>query len=320
MNSSSNLEPRIQELLTRTSRTFALAIPLLPPPVRLEVSVAYLLFRVADTVEDGRLLTTAEKLEALDRLNALLTEGDFSVVDRAAWLSKAPCDDQDCLDLLDDLPLVLAVTETLDPQARAVILKHVCASIVGMKQVLEACDDEANEVRLESLDDLRNYCYHVAGLVGEMLTELFLLASPELHSVRLEMEAQARWFGEGLQLVNILKDSEVDRSEGRHFIPATVPRTRLLELAREDLGKATVYVSALRQAKAPGGFLAFTNLPLQLAWRTLECVEQLGPGSKVPRAEVVRIMNEVISQFVHAENNASQAQLDKGRSREAATR
>ena len=319
MNSSSNHESRIQDLLTRTSRTFALAIPLLPPPVQLEVSVAYLLFRVADTIEDGQFLTQAEKLEALDRLHGFVTGDEFSVVDRAEWLPKAPCDDQNCLDLLDDLPLVLAVTESLQPEARTIILKHLGVSIVGMQRVLEA-SDETSAVRLQSLEDLRDYCYHVAGLVGEMLTELFLLASPELQIIRTEIEANARWFGEGLQLVNILKDSEVDRSEGRHFIPENMQRGRLFELAREDLEKATVYVSSLRKAKAPAGFVAFTDLPLQLAWLALECVEQLGPGSKVPRSEVIGVVNEIICPLDHVASDGTQSPLQGVRLREAAAR
>ncbi len=40
----------LDTLLAETSRTFALAIPLLPEPTRHEVGVAYLLFRVADTL------------------------------------------------------------------------------------------------------------------------------------------------------------------------------------------------------------------------------------------------------------------------------
>ena len=38
--------------LPRVSRTFALNIPLLPAPLDLAVTVAYLLCRIADTVED----------------------------------------------------------------------------------------------------------------------------------------------------------------------------------------------------------------------------------------------------------------------------
>ena len=41
----------MDHLLQATSRTFALTIPLLHEPTRREVTVAYLLFRVADTLE-----------------------------------------------------------------------------------------------------------------------------------------------------------------------------------------------------------------------------------------------------------------------------
>ena len=43
----------LETLLIATSRTFALAIPLLPEPLRREVTLSYLLFRVADTFEDA---------------------------------------------------------------------------------------------------------------------------------------------------------------------------------------------------------------------------------------------------------------------------
>ena len=43
----------LDQLLERTSRTFALSIPLLPEPARREVTLAYLLLRIADTLEDG---------------------------------------------------------------------------------------------------------------------------------------------------------------------------------------------------------------------------------------------------------------------------
>ena len=47
------LHGAITQMLTETSRTFALAIPLLPEPTRGDVTIAYLLFRIADTFEDA---------------------------------------------------------------------------------------------------------------------------------------------------------------------------------------------------------------------------------------------------------------------------
>ena len=39
-------------LLERTSRTFALSIPFLPAELQRSVTVAYLIFRIVDTIED----------------------------------------------------------------------------------------------------------------------------------------------------------------------------------------------------------------------------------------------------------------------------
>ncbi|MEF9674348.1 squalene/phytoene synthase family protein [Pseudomonas sp. PCH446] len=59
---------------------------------------------------------------------------------------------------------------------------------------------------LESLAELKRYCYCVAGVVGEMFTELFVDFAPELAVHQARMTALAPSFGEGLQLTNILKD------------------------------------------------------------------------------------------------------------------
>jgi hypothetical protein len=39
-------------------------------------------------------------------------------------------------------------------------------------------------------------------------------------------------------------------------------------------------------ARAPRGILEFTALPVELAWATLERIEEKGPGAKVTRPEV----------------------------------
>ena len=56
-------------------------------------------------------------------------------------------------------------------------------SIDGMKLFVRR-SDERNRLALSTLDDLRDYCYSVAGIVGEMLTELYLFDRAELASFR----------------------------------------------------------------------------------------------------------------------------------------
>jgi len=43
----------VDDLLQKTSRTFAVTIPMLPSPTRQQVGLAYLLFRIIDTFEDA---------------------------------------------------------------------------------------------------------------------------------------------------------------------------------------------------------------------------------------------------------------------------
>jgi farnesyl-diphosphate farnesyltransferase len=134
--------------------------------------------------------------------------------------------------------------------------------------------------------ELQDYCYIVAGIVGEMLTELFLLDRPALAPIQAYLRERAATFGEALQLVNILKDSAVDAEEGRRYLPAEVPRSEVFALARRDLGIAGDYIRTLQTAQAPRGVVEFCALPVQLAWAALERVEKKGPGSKVSRPEV----------------------------------
>jgi len=152
---------------------------------------------------------------------------------------------------------------------------------------------EDGRLQLADLADLRHYCYIVAGIVGEMLTELFLLERDELTSSAPALRERAALFGEALQLVNILKDSAGDAREGRYYLPPSVDRAEVFRLARADLDASIEYVSALQSASAERGLVAFAALPVLLAKATLDRVEEVGPGAKLTRPEVAAIVSEM---------------------------
>jgi cytochrome P450 len=80
--------------------------------------------------------------------------------------------------------------------------------------------DNHNSLSLRRLKQLDDYCYTVAGIVGEMLTTLFALYSPHIEEGRLlYLRTLEIGYAAGLQLTNIIKDSFRDHSEGRHYIP-----------------------------------------------------------------------------------------------------
>src|SRR6476619_5555478 len=98
----------LEELLLHTSRTFALSIPLLPEPTRSEVTIAYLLFRIADTFEDAPGWGPAEKVSALGRFGDLLeTPAPAETADAArAWCDAVPVAQAGYRELLAEVPYV----------------------------------------------------------------------------------------------------------------------------------------------------------------------------------------------------------------------
>lgn len=296
----------LEDLLLRTSRTFALSIPRLPEPLRREVTVAYLLFRIADTFEDAAGWPKDRRLRALADFSALVEAvaeaagpglGErlrLRAADLAAsWTAgDLPSEHAGYLDLVGDTPAVLEAHAALRPAARATVAHHTARTARGMADFV-ARHDETGHLELEDLDDLRRYCYVVAGIVGELLTDLFLAAESALEPSAEALRRRAARFGEALQLVNILKDAAADAQEGRSYVPPKLGRAEVFGLARLDLGAAGEYVRRLQEGGASTGLLAFTALPVELAWRTLERVEHQGPGAKLTRGEVAVLVADL---------------------------
>jgi farnesyl-diphosphate farnesyltransferase len=284
----------LEQLLIATSRTFALAIPLLPEPTRHEVTLSYLLFRIADTFEDAAAWPRELRVEALERFATLLEKPDPAATVELSrrWVEEVPCEQPTYRDLLAEVPAVLDAFFALSPAAVDLIREHTGRTARGMAGFV-ARVSAGGELRLTGLEDLQAYCYVVAGIVGELLTELFLLEHPVLAPVAAELRGRSRTFGEGLQLVNILKDSASDANQGRLYLPDDLDRSFVLTLARHDLGEAAAYVHTLQSVGAERGLVAFNALPIHLAHATLDRVETAGPGSKLTRSEVFAIVQRL---------------------------
>ena len=282
----------LDDLLEKTSRTFALSIPMLPEPTRRHVGIAYLLFRVADTFEDASLWSRARRLAALDDLAQLLRTRGGEEAASARWLIEPPVSHAGYLQLLREAPTVMEAYWAVPAPARAVLRRELLRTVSGMAGFVRR-GDAAGNLRLASLRELRDYCHVVAGIVGEMLTELFLLDAFALAPFASRLRRRSRFFGEALQLVNILKDQSSDATEGRIYLPPGVDRARVFAVARRDLDTAAAYVRTLQLAGAPDGYVAFTGSPAVLARASLDRIESTAPGAKITRAEVGALMERM---------------------------
>ena len=288
---------KLNDLLQKTSRTFALTIPLLPEPTRREVAVAYLLFRIIDSFEDGARWSPEKRIEALTEFTRLL--GDSSARERdfaeaaEGWVREPPLDHDGYIELISLTPLVIEWHRALRPEARAQIERHLVHTADGMADFVGRTSG-GGTLRLESLAELREYCYVVAGIVGQLLTELYLLGSPQLERVAPALRERALDFGEGLQLVNILKDAQPDAAEGRLYLPREVTLDEVFGLARADLAVALEYTELLRTANADFGIVAFNALNARLALATLRVLRDRGLGSKLTRLQLSGLAADVM--------------------------
>jgi farnesyl-diphosphate farnesyltransferase len=131
-------------------------------------------------------------------------------------------------DLVRNTPPVIRVTHSCSPEERAALTRCVAIMCRGMPEF-----QRSKSLRgLADLDELAEYCYYVAGVVGEMCTELFALHCPELEPKRETMLRLAVSFGQGLQMTNILKDIWDDRSAGACWLPRSVFAGGTLDLER----------------------------------------------------------------------------------------
>jgi len=237
-----------QQILPLVSRTFALTIPQLPADLARVVANAYLLCRIADTIEDDPSLSSDSKSRAHDRFLAAL-EGDGEAIafgpDVSSALSQRtlPAERR----LLERVDRVVAVTHGLRPVQRDALVNCVRTMCRGMGEYQR----NASRAGLADVAALDGYCYYVAGVVGEMLTQLFIGHCPAVEPQRDHLMSLAPSFGEGLQLTNILKDLWDDRARGACWMPRDLFARHGIEVERLEAARGTpAFEAALEELVA----------------------------------------------------------------------
>lgn len=219
--------------LQDVSRTFALTIPQLPEDLRDVVGNAYLLCRIADTIEDADSLSLEQKRRFGDWFVAAVERrGDAAAfaTELAPLLGGRTTDAE--RDLVRNTPIVLRITHGFPEEDQAALRRCVSIMAAGMEDFQEGRFEHGlrDEAHLDA------YCYHVAGVVGEMLTALFCAHSPRVACRRAQLERLAVSFGQGLQMTNILKDIWEDRGRNVCWLPQQTFARAGFDLRRLDDG------------------------------------------------------------------------------------
>lgn len=257
-------------MLKETSRTFYIPITFLQKELKSAVASAYLIFRAIDEIEDDEQLSNDVKHDILMQVSELF---------------KKPFDNDAYIQILGEhknqLPEVsIRLEEWLQacPQeAMPIVMDAAREMAYGMAEWSKKNWD------IQTREDLDDYTYYVAGLVGVMLSDLWALYGDEKTDREL-----AIGYGRGLQAVNILRNEEEDLDErGVSFVPEGWSRQDLFDYANENLAKADEYMTSLTKKS----ILLFCRLPLALAHKTLKAMEE--GREKMTRTEVEETVKDV---------------------------
>ena len=212
-----------KEHLSRVSRTFALNIRVLRGNAHRSLLLAYLLCRIADTIEDDPRLPVPVKVAKLRQYADLFPPPS----DRGSMIEPFLADlqlsqENDDAALVADMGRVFTEFVTLPLPLITSVSAHVREMALGMAALLEE-KQGGTIIFLENREELDSYCYYVAGTIGLMITEIFDEASGRIDgATKDKLLKRSVAFGLGLQITNIAKDFFGDRERGWCYVPRSL--------------------------------------------------------------------------------------------------
>jgi farnesyl-diphosphate farnesyltransferase len=307
-----------REILKRVSRSFYLSLVLLPKPMREPLSLGYLLARASDTIADAGSLSPTLRAELLEKFRGAVVASDVSAVEevQSQLRSSGGLTDAGERELVERLPECLQwLTSIENEEMRAAIDGVLRVISSGQAWDIERFEKGDGEMQFcANANELRDYTFRVAGCVGEFWTRVGFLSGVNFADREIgdDLMASGGRYGQGLQLVNILRDLGEDLKNGRCYLPREdlveagwregnweknrkalmTVADRWRAVAREWLEEGEQYAGQLRSRRVS---LA-TLLPARLGLRTLDLLDEAGAEVLERRVKISRgtVWREVV--------------------------
>ncbi len=200
-----------KDLLRITSRTFALGIERLPRILCDATTIAYLLLRVSDYLEDNEEMESDEKVILLNLwVNILRETKDVETL--TSKLTSADTNNPDAI-VAHHAKEIMRHLHSLPYAVQEIIIHHVINCTLGMARWTKQGPTVNDE------KDLDDYMFEVAGRVGYLITQLFAWYSITIRRKEKEIMPLAREFGLALQTVNVIRGIREDYDRGWVYIP-----------------------------------------------------------------------------------------------------
>lgn len=250
------MTPPVSEQITqRSSSNLALAFIMLPKPKRAAMSALYAFCREVDDVAD-------EESVPVDQRRAQLAEWRADI--RRACEGGQP---------------QFPVNRELQP---FIVAHHLPFALFD--DLIRGVEMDLDVTRYETWEDLEQYCYRVASVVGLLSIEIFGYTHPGCRDYAVHL-------GKALQLTNILRDVGNDAARGRIYLPQAelrhhqvteqeildgISSSRFLQLAQATASRARHHYVAARAALPTADRKAMVAAELMGAvyWRLLRKLEE----------------------------------------------
>lgn len=276
-----------QKHLNSVSRSFAFCIERLDSPLRDWVSLMYLLCRIIDTAEDVPWKNTKARSHFFSNFREAIksVNGKELFIKDSEFLNNL--NSQEHL-LISDSSKIFKDFHTLDPDLKNIIQDLTLSMSQGMEYFLEQMEKEKT-FRIKNSTELNQYCFFVAGIVGEALTRL--LGHLDNKEPTREQLFQSYHFGLFLQKINILKDQLKDESQGRYFV---YDRKEIREQLIDHADQSFKYIQHITWEHKD--YKIFCSWSFFVALASLPYIDksyQNQKVSKIPRIKTINLIHKV---------------------------
>lgn len=228
--------------------------------------------RAIDEIEDHPQLPAETKINLLCSISTTL-KGPFRDADLKAIVEPYQSD-------LPEVTLRMDEWAKLVPSSIQSDIYHSTATMAkGMAEWV------SKGWNIQTKEDLDDYTYYVAGLVGVLLNDLWNWYD----GTQLDQELAVA-YGRGLQAVNIIRNREEDLSRGVDYFPEGWNLSEMFTYARRNLALADTYTENIQSLPV----LDFCKIPLVLAHGTLQALE--AGEEKLSRDDVKDLVKKAIGE------------------------
>lgn len=199
-----------RSILKNVSRSFALTIPMVEKNILVPVLVGYLEARILDSFEDekgSKDIDNKKRIKNMKKTISIIREPDSLKSEKMMKeLAESASDfisNPHYLDLAQNMDKVMALHREMDGHAKSTISLWFGRMVEGMEKYLDK--------RIDTFEQLDEYCYYVGGTVGGFVKELILKNTRKATPSQLKiLRREYNELGLFLQKVNIIRDFRQD--------------------------------------------------------------------------------------------------------------